>query len=65
MVMQNHITKAFNFEPNVSLISNKAPNPHSAIFSAMNSASFTNKRLLSKKIGNYKFTFSLETVTFY
>ena len=52
-------------ELNVSLISNKAPNLHSAISSEINTALITNKKLLLKERGNYKFIFSLETVTFH
>ena len=63
--LPNHKTKIFNLELNGSLISNKAPNLHSAICSEMNTASFAKKRLLFKKRSGYKFVFSLETVTFY
>ena len=55
----------FNLELNVSLISNKAPNLHSVICFEMNTALITNKRLLLKERGSYKFMFSLETVTLY
>ena len=46
LALQNNITKTFNLELNVSLISNKAPNLHSVICSEMNIASITNKRQL-------------------
>ena len=38
---------------------------HSVICSEMNAALVTNKRLLQKERGSYKFIFSLETVTCY
>ena len=52
-------------ELNVSLISNKAPNLHFAISSEINTALITNKKLLLKERGNYKFIFSLKTITFH
>ena len=39
--------KTFNLSLNVTFISNKAPNLHSEIFSKTNTASITNKRLLT------------------
>ena len=63
--LPNHITKIFNLELNVSLTFNKAPNLHSVTYSEMNTASITNKKLLLKEKGSYKFMFSLEIVTFY
>ena len=45
-VLQNHITRKIKLDLNVSLISSKAPTLHSVIFSEMNTASITNKRLL-------------------
>ena len=65
LALPNDITRTFNLEINVSLISNKAPNLHSVICSEMNTASITNKRLLLKERGSYTFMYSLETVTFY
>ena len=44
--LQNHITKTFNLELNISLISNKAANLRSAICSEVNTISITNKKLL-------------------
>ena len=49
----------------MSLISNKAPNLHSVIYSEINTASVTNKRLLLNERGSCVFMFSLEIVTFY
>ena len=43
---------------------NVAPILHSNLFE-MNTASITNKRLLYKEKGGYKFMVSLETITFY
>ena len=49
----------------MSLISNNTPNLHFVIFSEVNTASFTNKRLLWKERGCYKFMLSLESATFH
>ena len=59
------LLKTFNLELNVSLFSNKTPNLHFVICPEMNTASVTNKRLLQKERGSYKFMFPLETITFY
>ena len=44
----NYITKTFNLELYVSLISNNSHNLHSVICSEIDTASITNKRLLQK-----------------
>ena len=47
------------------IFQNVAPIMHCVICSEMNTALVTNKRLLQKESGSYKFMFSLEYVTFY
>ena len=44
---------------------NVTPILHSVICSEMNTVSVTNKRLLLKERGSYKFIFFFETVNFY
>ena len=46
-------------------LQNVTPILHSVICSEMNTNPITNKRLLKRKGGSYKFIFSLKTVTFY
>ena len=61
--LQNHIAKkTLNLVKNLSLISNKAPNLFSAIYSDINTVSNTNLIILQNIRGSYKFRFSLKTV---